>query len=54
MAVFADDFKTIRPLAERDNTNIVHWAELDGGGHYAALEAPDRVAADLRTFFAAA
>ena len=54
VAVFAHDFQTIRPLAERDNTNIVHWSELDGGGHYAALEAPDRVAADLRTFFAAA
>jgi pimeloyl-ACP methyl ester carboxylesterase len=53
VAVFAHDFQTIRPLAERDNTNIVHWSELDGGGHYAALEAPDRVAADLRTFFAA-
>ena len=54
VAVFAHDFQTIRPLAERDNTNIVHWSELDGGGHYAALEAPGRVAADLRTFFAAA
>jgi len=54
VAVFAHDFQTIRPLAERDNTNIVHWSELDGGGHYAALEAPDRVAADLRTFFASA
>ncbi|WP_344806262.1 epoxide hydrolase family protein [Microlunatus ginsengisoli] len=51
VAVFAHDFQTIRPLAERDNANIVHWSELDGGGHYAALEAPDVLVGDLRTFF---
>jgi len=51
VAVFADDFKTIRPLAERDNDNIVHWSEFDRGGHFAALEAPDLVVEDLRTFF---
>ena len=52
VAVFAYDFQTIRPLAERDNANIVHWSEFDRGGHYAVLEAPDLVVADLRTFFA--
>ena len=41
VAVFAHDFQTIRPLAERDNANIVHWSEFDRGGHYAALEVPD-------------
>jgi epoxide hydrolase len=51
VAVFADDFKTIRPLAERDNDNIVHWSEFDRGGHFAALELPDLVVDDLRTFF---
>ena len=51
VAVFADDFKTIRPLAERDNDAIVHWSEFDRGGHFAALEAPDLVVEDLRTFF---
>ena len=50
VAVFADDFKTIRSLAERDNTNIVHWSEFDAGGHYAALEVPELVVSDLRTF----
>jgi len=53
VAVFADDFQTIRPLAERDNTRIEHWAEYPAGGHYAALEVPDVLVADLRTFFAA-
>ena len=53
VAVFADDFQTIRSLAERDNTNIVHWSEFPTGGHYASLEVPEAVTADLRTFFAA-
>ena len=53
VAVFRDDFQTIRSLAERDNANIQHWSELDRGGHYAALEAPELVVGDLREFFAA-
>ncbi len=52
VAVFKDDFQTIRPLAERDNTAIVHWSEFDRGGHYAALEVPEMVVGDLRAFFA--
>ena len=52
VAVFEDDFQTIRPLAERDNANIVHWSEFDRGGHYAALEVPELVVGDLRVFFA--
>lgn len=54
VAVFKDDFQTIRPLAERDNTSIVHWSEFDTGGHYAALEVPALVVGDLRAFFAQA
>jgi len=52
VAVFADDFKSIRTFAERDNSNIVHWSEYPSGGHYAALELPDTVSSDLRQFFA--
>ena len=51
VAVFADDFQTIRPLAERDNANIVHWSEFDRGGHFAVLEVPELVVGDLRIFF---
>ncbi len=51
VAVFAGDFLSIRPFAERDNTNIVHWAEYDHGGHFAAMEAPDVLTEDIRTFF---
>lgn len=52
VAVFSDDFKSIRSLAERDNSAIVHWSEFEGGGHYAALEKPDVLAADIRAFYA--
>jgi epoxide hydrolase len=52
VAVFADDFRTIKVFAERDNTNIVQWSHFDRGGHYAAMEVPDLLAADIRTFFA--
>ena len=54
VAVFADDFQTIRSLAERDNARIEHWAEYPEGGHFAALEVPELVVKDLRTFFARA
>ncbi|WP_336113720.1 epoxide hydrolase family protein [Streptomyces sp. PTD9-10] len=41
------------PLRHRaDRTeNIVRWTEFDRGGHFAALEEPDLLAADLRAFF---
>ncbi|MDC7123461.1 epoxide hydrolase 1 [Cellulomonas fimi] len=52
VAVFKDDFQTIRSLAERDNARIEHWTEHARGGHYAALEVPQDVVEDLRVFFA--
>jgi pimeloyl-ACP methyl ester carboxylesterase len=52
VAVFKDDFQTIRALAERDNATIVHWSEFERGGHFAAMEVPDDVVTDLRAFFA--
>jgi epoxide hydrolase len=51
VALFArDDFRTNRSLVERAN-RIVHWAEFDTGGHFAAMQAPDVLTADLRTLF---
>jgi epoxide hydrolase len=41
---------TIRRWAEREN-NIVHWTEFEHGGHFAALERPEQLVGDLRTFF---
>jgi epoxide hydrolase len=49
VAVFAEDY-AIRRYAERGN-NIVHWTEFDRGGHFAAMEAPDLLVGDVRTFF---
>jgi pimeloyl-ACP methyl ester carboxylesterase len=49
VAVFPGDI-TIRCLAERDH-NVVHWAEFDLGGHFAALEAPGPLVGDIREFF---
>jgi hypothetical protein len=54
VAVFKDDFQTIRSLAERDNANIQHWSEFERGGHFAVLENPDAIVGDLRAFFGAA
>lgn len=52
ITVFADDFRSMRPFAERDNTNIVSWTERPKGGHFAAMEVPEELAAELRAFFA--
>ena len=50
VAVFADDFKSIRTFADRDNSNVVHWTEHETGGHYPSLERPDVFSADIREF----
>ena len=50
VAVFAEDI-AIRRYAERAN-NIVHWSDFATGGHFAALETPDLLIQDVRTFFA--
>jgi epoxide hydrolase len=49
VAVFAEDY-AIRRYGERGN-HIVHWTEFDRGGHFAAMEAPDLLVGDVRTFF---
>ncbi|WP_420715730.1 alpha/beta fold hydrolase [Streptomyces sp. SBT349] len=41
---------TIRRWAERDHA-VVHWTELDRGGHFLAMEAPDLLTDDVRAFF---
>lgn len=41
---------TIRRWAAREN-HIVHWTELERGGHFAALEVPELFVADVRKFF---
>jgi epoxide hydrolase len=50
VSVFPNDFRSVRAFAERSNT-IVHWSQMDRGGHFAASDAPDLLTEDLRTFF---
>jgi epoxide hydrolase len=47
--VFAHDVG-IRRYAERENT-ITRWTDVDSGGHFAALEEPATLTADIRAFF---
>ncbi len=49
VAVFPMD-TSIRRLVEREHS-ITHWTEYDRGGHFAAMEAPDLLVDDIRTFF---
>jgi hypothetical protein len=49
MAVFGAD-----PLARRlldPEHKIAHWSEFEPGGHFPAMEVPDLLVGDLRTFF---
>jgi pimeloyl-ACP methyl ester carboxylesterase len=49
VAAFAQDI-SIRRYAEQAN-NIVHWSDFDTGGHFAAMETPELLVDDIRTFF---
>src|ERR1700742_253324 len=51
VAVFPQDYRTIRACAERAS-NIVRYTEFADGGHFAYTTHPDLVAGDLRAFFA--
>ncbi len=42
----------VRRWAENRYENIIHWGELDKGGHFAAFEQPDLFVSELRTAFA--
>ncbi|MEU9479339.1 epoxide hydrolase family protein [Streptomyces sp. NPDC048191] len=51
LAVFpADPQIPLRHKAERTE-NLVRWTEFDRGGHFAAMEEPDLLIADVRAFF---
>ncbi|MBF6321327.1 epoxide hydrolase family protein [Nocardia cyriacigeorgica] len=61
LAMFTGDFQSMRRFAERDHSNIVSWNSYDVGsvvggpndaaGHFAAHEAPQTLAGDIRQFF---
>jgi pimeloyl-ACP methyl ester carboxylesterase len=54
VAAFPDPVFPSPPRSYAEKTyNIVHWTDMPAGGHFAALEQPDRFLADLRAFIAA-
>jgi pimeloyl-ACP methyl ester carboxylesterase len=51
LASFANDFKPVRRLAERDHHNIISWNDYPKGGHWATQDAPELLLQDIRQFF---
>ena len=46
----AEIVRPVRSWLEPLFTNIVHWAKMDRGGHFAAFEVPDLFVPDIRNF----
>jgi pimeloyl-ACP methyl ester carboxylesterase len=44
-------FRASRRWAERFMSNIIHWNELEKGGHFAAWEQPDLYVTEIRDAF---
>jgi hypothetical protein len=51
LAMFRDDGRAFRRLADRVYKNILQWSQFDMGGHYAAHQVPDLWLGDVRKFF---
>jgi pimeloyl-ACP methyl ester carboxylesterase len=51
VAIFADDFQSVRRFADRDHANIVSWNRYDRGSHFAPHDAPDLLLGDIRRFY---
>ena len=45
------EFRRGLPLSERTFTNIQRWSEMPRGGHFAAMEQPEALAAEVHAFF---
>jgi pimeloyl-ACP methyl ester carboxylesterase len=46
-----ENFRPSRRWVERKFTNLIHWRELDKGGHFAAFEQPELFVNELRDAF---
>jgi hypothetical protein len=44
-------FRAPKRWAEQTYSNLIHWNELDRGGHFAAFEEPDLFVQELRAAF---
>ncbi|MDO8787718.1 MAG: epoxide hydrolase [Sulfuritalea sp.] len=52
VTIFPKEFsRPSRRWAERHFGNIIHWNEMDKGGHFAAFEQPELFVAELRNCF---
>jgi hypothetical protein len=51
VAIFAEDFQSIRKFADRDHANIVSWNHYDRGSHFAPHDAADLLVDDIRSFY---
>jgi epoxide hydrolase len=52
VSIFPDEIVPApRSWADRVFPNLIHWGELDRGGHFAAFEEPDLFVAELRACF---
>ena len=51
VAIFAEDFQSIRKFADRDHANIVRWTRFDRGSHFAPHDAGDLLVDDIRAFY---
>jgi microsomal epoxide hydrolase len=45
-----DAVRPVRRFAERIMPTLSHWSEFERGGHFAALEQPELLTADIREF----
>jgi pimeloyl-ACP methyl ester carboxylesterase len=53
VAAFPDPVFSAPPRSLAAKTyNVVQWTNMDQGGHFAAVEQPQRLLADMRSFFA--
>ncbi|WP_431287163.1 epoxide hydrolase family protein [Roseateles chitinivorans] len=53
VAVFPDDFRSVRSFAARSHARLLQWTEMPRGGHFANETEPQLVVDDLRRFFGA-
>ncbi len=50
-AIFPGELSRLPRAWVEKSFNVTHWTDMDRGGHFAAIEEPELLAEDLRTFF---
>ena len=51
VAVFPDDFRSVRKFVARSHSQLLQWTEMPRGGHFAYETEPQLIVGDLRRFF---